>query len=141
MPWGETMLVPLIVQMPLLVARMTMGARVDSRALLRTLTRSPRFRSSSRGFRLELSTEVANQACLVKADGTRVGCYAGEPNAGSSLDERAALLARGMHNELFSLGFEFDPAQLAVLRGSSVIMQSQNQPTSQATLRNLRSFQ
>lgn len=40
MPWGETMSVPLMVQMPLLVARMTIGARVDSKALLRKVKHS-----------------------------------------------------------------------------------------------------
>ena len=39
-PWGETISVPLIVHIPLLVASTTMGANVDSRALLRKVKHS-----------------------------------------------------------------------------------------------------
>lgn len=39
-PWGDTISVPLIVQIPLFVAKTTMGASVDSRALLRKVKHS-----------------------------------------------------------------------------------------------------
>jgi hypothetical protein len=39
-PWAETMSVPRIVQIPLLVANTTIGARVDYRALLRNVKHS-----------------------------------------------------------------------------------------------------
>mmetsp|Transcript_26387 Transcript_26387/g.78632 ORF Transcript_26387/g.78632 Transcript_26387/m.78632 type:complete len:238 (+) Transcript_26387:162-875(+) len=40
MPWGETMSVPRMVQMPLLVAKTTIGLRVDSRALFKYVKHS-----------------------------------------------------------------------------------------------------
>lgn len=39
-PWGETKSVPLIVHIPLFVARTTIGAKVDSRALFRKVKHS-----------------------------------------------------------------------------------------------------
>ena len=105
-----------------------------SRHAIRFLKRSPRFRTERAGFRLELTNENNLSACLFTPDGQTVGCFSQTPIAGQSTKESARELIKGLHQELFDLGYQINDAQMALLRGSSVIMRSQNSRSSQTSL-------
>ena len=92
----------------------------------RFLKRSPRFRSESGGFRLEITGEDNLSACLFTPAGEAIGCFSQAPMPGQSAKDSARNLVRGLHQELFDLGYQISDAQMALLRGSSVIMRSQN---------------
>jgi tetratricopeptide (TPR) repeat protein len=103
----------------------TDGSDEVSRHAIRFLKRSPRFREDADGFRVEIRTADTLSACLFTPNGDTVGCYSQTPAAGQSAEEHAQYLARGLHEELFNLGYQISDAQMALLRGSSVIMRPQ----------------
>ena len=98
----------------------------------RFLKRSPRFKSERTGFRIEISSAENLSACLFTPDGETVGCFSGTP--AESTKDSARNLVKGLHQELFDLGYQISNAQMALLRGSSVIMRSQSTSTSQTSL-------
>ena len=108
-----------------------------SRYALRFLKRSPRFREDANGFRLEIFTADTSSACLFTPNGETIGCFSQAPVAGQSAEEHAQHLVRGFHEELFNLGYQISDSQMALLRGSSVIMQS---PGSRPSATALESF-
>jgi tetratricopeptide (TPR) repeat protein len=105
-----------------------------SRHAVRFLKRSPRFREDDNGFRLEISTAETLLACLFTPSGDTVGCYSQTPSPGQTAEEQARYLVRGLHEELFSLGYQISDSQMALLRGSSVIMRSQGSRPSTTSL-------
>jgi hypothetical protein len=56
------------------------------------------------------------------------------PAPNQAVKDSARNLARGLHQELFDLGYQLSDAQMALLRGSSVIMRSQGSQPSQTSL-------
>jgi len=105
-----------------------------SRHAIRFLKRSPRFRSERTGFRLEIAGTDTVSACLYTPGGETVGCFSQSPVASQSAKESAQSLTVWRHQELFDLGYQISDAQMALLRGSSVIMRSPNTGTSQTSL-------
>ncbi|MBT8146072.1 MAG: hypothetical protein KJN90_04420 [Gammaproteobacteria bacterium] len=105
-----------------------------ARHTIRFLKRSPRFRSERTGFRVEVSSADNLSACLFTPDGTTVGCFSMAPDPSQAVKDSARNLARGLHQELFDLGYQLSDAQMALLRGSSVIMRAQGSQPSQTSL-------
>lgn len=98
------------------------------------LVRSPRFREADNGFVLEVSVRDPVSACLFTAEGEAVSCFSHTPAPDATPEDTAGQLASGLHEELFDLGYTISPAQMALLRGSSVIMQSHAGTRSQTSL-------
>lgn len=105
-----------------------------SRHAVTFLKRSPRFRNEQSGFRLELIGSENASACLYTPAGETVGCFSQTSIAGQSAKESARSLVMGLHQELFDLGYQISDAQMALLRGSSVITSSQAARRSQTSL-------
>jgi len=105
-----------------------------SRHAIRFLKRSPRFRAERAGFRLEIAGTENVSVCLFTPGGETVGCYSQTSVPDQTAKESARYLALGLHQELFDLGYQISDAQMALLRGSSVIMRSQNTRSSQTSL-------
>ncbi|MEZ5491311.1 MAG: hypothetical protein R3F50_13460 [Gammaproteobacteria bacterium] len=107
---------------------------VLSRDTAELINRSPRFREAAGGFRLEVTTSETPSACLFSPGGEIIACFSHTPTPDQSTEDQARSLARGLHSELFDLGYKMSSAQMALLRGSSVIMQSQSRSGSQTSL-------
>ncbi|MCB1671312.1 MAG: tetratricopeptide repeat protein [Pseudomonadales bacterium] len=104
-----------------------------ARATAHFMKQSPRFREVADGFPLEVSPDGPS-VCLYAPKGEVVACFTHTPEPGQSARDSARQLVLGLHQELFDLGYGISSAQMALLRGSSVIMQSRSQSGSQTSL-------
>lgn len=88
------------------------------------LARSPRFAVMDDGFVVSIGALDNLSLCLHAAEGETIAC-ATQPAAGAAdAKESARFLVNTLHDELFNLDYQVNNAQIAVLRGSSVIMRS-----------------
>ncbi len=112
------------------------GENEMSRYANRFLEKSPRFRRARNGFTLQVQVthQQAPSLCLFSPAGETITCVTHSPQPGESAEDSARHLVRGVHGELFDLGFQISAAQMALLRGSSVITQSRPSAGSQTSL-------
>ncbi|MBL4820766.1 MAG: hypothetical protein JKY98_07225 [Gammaproteobacteria bacterium] len=97
-----------------------------SKQAISYLKRSPRFKTHSAGFRLEVNGNSELSACLFTRSGDTLSCYSLSPDESQSSKSNAQQLVQGFHRETFSLNYEISNTQISLLLGTSVIMSSQN---------------
>jgi len=103
-----------------------------SQQAIQYLKRSPRFKTDNLGFKLEVKGIDELSACLSTPKGDSLSCFTLSLEQSESSKSNAQLLVKGFHSEVFSLGYEISEAQISLLLGSSVIMNSQNDPRLQS---------
>lgn len=106
-----------------------------SRQVVDFISRSPRFRQVEDGLPLEITLrEDTLTSCLYDMDGNRFACHSQAASSAPSARDSARELVRGLHRELFDQDHAITSAQMALLRGSSVIMQSGTNSNSATSL-------
>ena len=103
----------------------------------RLLKRSPRFRQNAQGFIIRIAGESEFNACLLTTGDETISCYTASLERPSDELTAPQQLVLGLHEELFSQGFEISDAEIGLLQGSSVIMSNRNNPNIQLNRENL----
>ena len=98
-----------------------------ARDIVRSLGHSPRFRQDANGFLLEVRSNPDLSACLYGIDEKTLGCYALDPTQNQNGSPLNALMVDGLHQQLFTPGYDISEAQVALLLGTSVIMSAQQE--------------
>jgi len=80
---------------------------------------SPRLAEEDTGFRVEVTQSgESGRACLLGANGERIGCGRVEPRAGEDGEARARRLAQAFHESVFSARVSLSQTDLRSLDGS-----------------------